>query len=112
MQLASKMRYISAQYIGFFKNDLWKKCATHSNAMAQLLYGKVKELDGIKVTQTVQANGVFLIMPGDVAERVQKKYFFYQWNEETSEYRLMTSWDTTEEDIENFVALLKKELKK
>ena len=110
MQLASKMRFIAAQYIAFFRNDLWKKCATHSNAMAQLLYQKVKDIDGIKITQKVQANGVFVILPGRVVEKVREQYFFYPWDEERSEYRWMTSWDTTEEDIEGFLELLKKEL--
>lgn len=111
MQLASKMRFIAAQYIAFFRNDLWKKCAIHSNSMAMLLFEKAKNIEGIKVTQPVQANGIFVIIPPEVAENLQKHYFFYPWNEETSEYRWMTSWDTTEEDINNFVDLLKKELK-
>jgi threonine aldolase len=111
MQLASKMRFISSQYIAFFNNDLWKKCASHSNLMAQLLYKKVKYIKGIKVTQKVQSNGVFVILPHDVAENLSKEYFFYPWDEKNSEYRWMTSWDTTEEDIENFVRLLKTLLK-
>ncbi|MBG0859459.1 MAG: low specificity L-threonine aldolase [Bacteroidales bacterium] len=112
MQLASKMRFISAQYIAFFHNDLWKKCASHANAMARLLSEKLKNIEGIKITQKVQANGVFVIMPNDVAERIREKYFFYPWDEQKSEYRLMTSWDTTEEDIGEFVDLLKDELTK
>jgi threonine aldolase len=112
MQLASKMRFISAQYLAYFRNDLWKKNAIHSNSMAMLLAEKMKDLVGIRITQEVQSNGVFVIMPHDVAEEVSKKYFFYPWNEMTSEYRLMTSWDTSEEDIDGFVGLLKKELRK
>ena len=112
MQLASKMRFISAQYIAYFRDDLWKKCATHSNSMANLLYEKLININLIKVTQAVQSNGVFAIIPHDIAGRVSKKYFFYPWNEQTSEYRLMTSWDTTEEDIEDFILILKEELKK
>jgi threonine aldolase len=111
MQLASKMRFISGQYIAFFRNDLWKKNASHSNAMAQLLYNKVKDLRGITITQKVESNGVFVIIPPDIVENLQNHYFFYPWDENRSEYRWMTSWDTTEEDIEKFVELLKKELK-
>jgi len=111
MQLASKMRYISAQYIAYFRNDLWKKCALHANSMASLLAEKLKGVPGLKITQPVQSNGVFVIMPRDVAEKVMKKYFFYSWNEEISEYRLMTSWDTEEEDIEDFVRILGEEMK-
>jgi len=112
MQLASKMRFISAQYIGYFKNDLWKKCAEHSNSMAGLLAEKLQKISEVKITQEVQSNGVFVIIPTEVAERVRKQYFFYPWNEKTSEYRLMTSWDTTEEDIEDFIYLLSAELEK
>ena len=112
MQLASKMRFISAQYIAYFRNDLWKKCASHSNAMARLLADNLRMISEVRITQDVQSNGVFLIMPHDIAERIMKKYFFYPWNEEISEYRLMTSWDTTEEDIDDFVRLLREELVK
>jgi len=110
MQLASKMRYISAQYIAYFGNDLWKRNALHANSMALLLAEKIKGIYSIRITQPVQSNGVFAIIPKEIAEKVSKSYFFYPWNELTSEYRLMTSWDTTEEDIENLVSLLKKEL--
>jgi threonine aldolase len=111
MQLASKMRFISAQYLAYFRNDLWKRTATHSNMMAQMLAEKLDGIKGISITQPVQSNGVFLIIPGPVAEKVRAQYFFYPWNEKTSEYRLMTSWDTTEEDIDGFIELLKSELR-
>jgi threonine aldolase len=110
MQLASKMRFISAQYIGYFRNDLWKGCAAHSNSMAKLLAEKLSKLNNVTITQPVQSNGVFVIIPQKVAEEVSRTFFFYPWNERISEYRLMTSWDTTEEDIEAFVALLKEGL--
>ena len=110
MQLASKMRFISAQYIAYFESDLWKRCATHSNKMANMLFERVKDLSGIRITQPVQSNGLFVIMPSDIAEKLQKHFFFYPWNEELSEYRWMTSWDTQEEDIKRFVSLLKMEL--
>jgi len=112
MHLASKMRYISAQYIAYFNDNLWKRCASHSNSMAQFLADKLSRIDKVTITQKVQSNGVFVIMPKAVAESMREKYFFYPWNEEIPEYRLMTSWDTTEGDIGDFVALLQKELKK
>jgi threonine aldolase len=111
MQLASKMRFISAQYIAFFRDDLWKECAAHSNNKALWLAGKLKEISKLRITQKVESNGVFIIIPDEVAKRVREHYFFYPWNEKISEYRLMTSWDTTDEDIEGFVKLLKEELK-
>jgi threonine aldolase len=110
MQLASKMRFISAQYLAYFNNNLWRRNAAHSNSMALILAEKMKNLGNIRITQPVQSNGVFAIIPKEVAEKVSRKYFFYPWNELTSEYRLMTSWDTKEEDIDDFVELLKKEL--
>ena len=110
MQLASKMRFISAQYIAYFRNDLWKTCALHSNEMAKILAGKLSTINGIKITQPVQSNGIFVIIPHAVAAKVNKSYFFYPWNEKKSEYRLMTSWDTTVEDIEDFVTLIGREM--
>ena len=112
MQLASKMRFISAQYIGYFRNDLWKTCAAHANAMAGLLADSLEKIPQVKITQKVQSNGVFVIMPDDIAEKINNHYFFYPWDEKRSEYRLMTSWDTQKEDIESFIRILKKELNK
>jgi threonine aldolase len=80
--------------------------------MARMLADKLKLIVEVKVTQEVQSNGVFVIMPADIAEKMRYHYFFYPWDERSSEYRLMTSWDTKEEDIEDFIMLLKKELRK
>jgi threonine aldolase len=112
MQLASKMRFISAQYLAWFRNDLWKELAEHSNNMARLLAAGLNQFPELKVTQKVESNGIFVIIPIEIAKRMQENYFFYPWNEKISEYRLMTSWDTQEEDIEGFIRLLKKELGK
>ena len=102
MQLASKMRFIAAQYIAYLTGELWKECASHSNAMAREMEKRVREIKGVTITQKVESNGVFLIMPPDVAEQIRKEYFFYPWNEQLSEYRLMTSWDTTSDDVDQF----------
>ena len=110
MQLASKMRYISAQFSALFTNDLWLKNATHANKMAQLLAKKVSEFPQIKITQPVEINGVFAIMPAEAIEKLQKRYFFYVWNETRSEVRWMTSFSTTREDVEMFVQALKEVL--
>jgi threonine aldolase len=112
MQLASKMRFISAQFIAYFRNDLWKKNAAHANKMAIILESRLKGIKKTRITQPVESNGIFVIIPHHVAEKVMKKYFFYPWNGNISEYRLMTSWDTTEEDIDDFVNLLEKEMNK
>ncbi len=108
MQLNSKMRFISAQFDALLTNDLWKRNATHSNAMAKLLEKELLKIPQVKVTQSVDANGVFVTIPPRVIPGLQEKYPFYVWNETTHEARLMCSWDTREEEVMGFVALLKK----
>ena len=107
MQLFSKMRFVSAQFVAYFNNDLWKKNATHSNKMAKLLEQAVRNISAIHITQSVDANGVFAIVPPEIIPQLQEKYFFYMWDEHRSEVRWMTSFDTEEEDITNFAALIK-----
>jgi threonine aldolase len=107
MQLASKMRFISAQFEVYLSGDLWKKNASHANSMARMLADEVSKIKGIKITQKVEANGVFAAIPKESIRKLQQESFFYVWNENKSEVRWMTSWDTTEEDIRNFVRLLR-----
>jgi len=107
MQLYSKMRFVSAQFLAYFENELWKRNAVHSNKMAQLLELEIKNIPSIQLTQNVDANGVFAIVPGEIIPVLQEKYFFYMWDEKRSEVRWMTSFDTQEEDILNFTALIK-----
>src|SRR2546425_2890747 len=105
--LASKMRFISAQFEALLTNNLWRENAAHANRMAQVLATELRKIPLIEITQKVGANGVFAIVPKKYVAVLQKKYFFYVWNEETSEVRFMTSFDTTEQDIKDFVALVK-----
>jgi len=112
MQLYSKMRFVGAQFTAYFAYDLWKETATHANKMAKLLEAEVAKIPEIKLTQPVEANGVFAIVPRKIIEPLQKRFFFYIWNDVTSEVRWMTSFDTTEEEIFEFVALLKELVKK
>ncbi len=107
MQLYSKMRFVSAQFLAYFENELWKRNAAHSNAMAKLLESEVKKIPAIQLTQEVEANGVFAIVPAEIIPQLQEKYFFYMWDEHRSEVRWMTSFDTEEDDVHNFVALIK-----
>ncbi|HRX10138.1 MAG TPA: low specificity L-threonine aldolase [Draconibacterium sp.] len=107
MQLYSKMRFVSAQFIAYFENDLWKKSATHANKMAKLLEAEVAKIPEIKLTQPVDANGVFAIVPKEIIKPLQEKFFFYIWNETSSEVRWMTSFDTTEEEILGFSGWIK-----
>jgi threonine aldolase len=102
MQLHSKMRFISAQFDALLSNDFWKKPAAHSNAMAKLLEKELLSIPSVKLTQSVDANGIFALLPPQIIPQLQKDYFFYVWNEKTSEVRLMCSWDTNEEDVKGF----------
>ena len=111
MHLPSKMRFISAQFETLLGTDLWRRSAAHANRMARVLASELEKIPQIKITQPVEANGVFAEIPAKFVPALQKKYFFYIWNEETSECRFMASFDTTEEDVRDFVALVRKTVK-
>jgi threonine aldolase len=111
MQLASKMRYISAQFSAYLADDLYLKTARHANAMAQLLVEKLNDIPEVKITQKSTANAVFAKLPKAIIKPLQEEYFFYEWDEQNHEVRWMCSWDTTETEIENFVSLIKTLLK-
>lgn len=103
MQLHSKMRFISAQFSALLSNDLWKRNAGHANRMAQRLEAGLKKFSSIRITQSVDANGIFAIVPSSIIPQLQQACFFYVWNERLSEVRLMCSWDTTEEDVDELI---------
>lgn len=112
MQLYSKMRFVGAQFIAYFENNLWKETATHANKMAKLLESEIIKIPEIIITQPVDANGVFAIVPREIIEPLQNKFFFYIWDDTKPEVRWMTSFDTTENEVLEFVELIKKLLKK
>jgi threonine aldolase len=105
-QLSSKMRFMAAQVVALLEDDLWLRSATHANAMAALLAQRVSAIPGVRVSRPVQANAVFAILPGALADAVRARYPFYTWDEGTGEVRWMCSWDTTEQDVAGFVAAL------
>jgi threonine aldolase len=107
MQLASKMRFVAAQFEALLTDDLWLQSARHANAMAALLAQEVSSLPRVRLTRPTQANGVFAILPPEVIPRMQEHAFFYVWDESTHEVRWMTSFDTTEEDVRGFAARLR-----
>lgn len=106
MQLASKMRYLAAQFTALLSGDLWLSNAQHANRMAKLLEAAVSRIPGVKLVYPVQANGVFAQVPREVIAKLQERYFFYVWDETASVVRWMCSWDTTEEDIHDFAGYL------
>ena len=115
MQLASKMRFVSAQLIALLDGDLWLRNATHSNAMAQRLRDGVEagikdgSINGVTLSRPTQANGVFAILPEGVADRLRQSFRFYDWDVATGEVRWMCSFDTTEEDVDALVAAVARE---
>jgi threonine aldolase len=108
MQLASKMRYISAQFSAFLSADLWLHNARHANEMAQLLAKELERIPGLKITQKVEANMVYAIIPNHCITALQKHYYFHRFNEKTCEVRLMCSFTTKKEDILGFAQALRK----
>ncbi|WP_243368170.1 threonine aldolase family protein [Fundidesulfovibrio soli] len=113
MQLASKMRYVAAQFTTLFETGLWLTNARNANAMAALLAREAAAMPGVEITRPVQANAVFARMPSAAIDAVQKRYFFYVWNPEPAErpeVRWMCSFDTTEADVRGFVDALREAL--
>ncbi len=106
-QLASKMRYISAQFLPFLTQHLWRDCANHANKMAAKLHEALSQMPDVTFTQPVESNQLFLTMPIEKSRKLHDKYYFYYWNEAIGELRLVTSWDTTEEDVCQFIEYLR-----
>jgi len=103
-QLASKMRFVSAQFVALLEGDLWLRSAAHANAMATRLAEGLAALPGVVVTQQVEANGVFVVLPVEIIEPLREAHHFYDWNRGTGEVRLMCSFDTNEGHVDRFVA--------
>lgn len=102
MQLASKTRFIAAQFEAMLTDELWRSTASHANKMAQLLRTTLLQFPQVKITKPTQANAIFAEIPRHWYEPLQEQYPFYVWKDSTHEVRLMCSWDTTEEDIVKF----------
>jgi len=114
MQLASKMRYVSAQFTAMLTNGLWRESAAQANSMAQLLARTVSSIPGVTVTRPVETNAVFARIPARAVHALQKRFFFYVWDptpENTPEVRWMCSFDTTEDDVNAFAQALRDALK-
>lgn len=106
-QLASKMRFIAAQFEALLTDGLWLENAARANGMARLLAAELGSVPRVRLTQPVESNAVFAHLPREHVAAVQREFFFYVWNEASSEVRLMCSFDTTEEDVRDLVRLIK-----
>ena len=107
MQLASKMRFLAAQFDALLSGELWLRCAGHANAMASRLAAGLDGVPGLTITRRVQTNAVFATLPPPVIESLQAQYPFYTWDEAVGEVRWMCSWDTTEADVDEFAVAVR-----
>ncbi len=107
-QLYSKMRYLSAQFIPYLNENIWLENAQRSNAAAQQLANAMSKIKGVEITQKVESNAIFFILPKDISDELRKLYFFYDWDESRNEMRIVCSWDTTQKDINDFTNYLQK----
>lgn len=109
-QLASKMRFISAQFEALLSTDLWLRNASHANAMAARLADAVAAIDGVEISHPVEANAVFARLDPQATERLlaelEGEHPFYVWDAATGEVRWMCSWDTEPEDVDAFAAAI------
>jgi threonine aldolase len=104
LQLASKMRFLAAQFDALLAGELWLRNARHANEMAARLADAVSRLPGLTVTRPVEANSVFAVLPSEVTAALQEQFDFYVWDEAAGEVRWMCAWDTTPEDVDVFAA--------
>jgi len=118
MQLGSKMRFLSAQLLTLFDGGLGLRSAGHANAMAARLRGALEALGaagsvpGLSFAYDSQANAVFAQLPNAAADRIRERFRFYDWDRAAGQVRWMTSFDTTEADIDAFVDAIREELAK
>jgi threonine aldolase len=111
MQLASKMRFIAVQFEALLTNDLWRRSAEHANRMARLLEAELRQIPEVRIVWKVEANGVFAQIPRHAIAKIKGKYFFYPWIEEKCIVRWMCSFDTTDEDVKDFVKVVAEAVK-
>ena len=109
-QLASKARYLAAQFLALAEDDLWLANARNANTMARRLADGVRDLPGVRITQPVEASAVFAVLPRPVTGRLQQDFHFYLWNEAIDEVRWMTNWATSAEDVDEFIAAIRSAL--
>jgi threonine aldolase len=108
-QLMSKTRFFAAQFLAYFADDLWLKNARQANAMASLLGQELKKFPQITICHPIQANEIFVKMPQKLVDYLwSNDAHFYSWHD--GQFRLVTSFTTTEQDVRQFVALIKEKL--
>ncbi|WP_313233926.1 threonine aldolase family protein [Tissierella praeacuta] len=107
MQLLSKMRFVSAQFVAYLSNELWKENASNANNMGKYFADRLLEIPGVTLKSKPETNMLFVYMKKDLINSLQKEFDFYLINEETNLIRLVTSFDTSKDDIDNFIEFIK-----
>jgi threonine aldolase len=110
LQLASKMRFLAAQFDAYLTDELWRRNASAANASASRLVAAVRAIDGVRITQAVQSNVVFAQLPADAIAPLQERFAFYTWDESNDVVRWMCSWDTSAADVDAFAAAIRAQL--
>ena len=108
MQLLSKMRFISCQFIPYIEDEVWKECATSANEMGSYLKDKLRDCKGVKVQEGFKTNMIFANFDKKIIDNLQEEFGFYLIDEETNLVRLVTSFDTEKEDIDKFIEAIEK----
>jgi threonine aldolase len=106
-QLASKMRFLAAQFDALMRDQLWLRNAVQANAMAARLAAAIDGAPGLRVTRPVETNAVFATLPAPAREALHERFAFYPWDESIGEVRWMCSWDTTEGDVDEFATAIR-----
>ena len=106
-QLTSKMRFVAAQFGALLQDDLWRASAAHANAMARRLAAGAAAVPGVEIVHPVQANAVFARLDPKHVAALQQDWFFHLWDERESVVRWMAAFDTTEADVDAFVASIR-----
>jgi threonine aldolase len=106
-QLASKMRFLAAQFDALMTEQLWRTNATRANGMAARLAAAVNGVPGLQITRPVQTNAVFAALPANASSQLRERFDFYPWDESVGEVRWMCSWDTTEDDVDEFAVAIR-----
>ncbi len=100
--------YAPAQYIPFFKNDLWKTLSTQANQQAQKIASIIKAIPHLSLSYPVETNQIFFTAPPSWLPLIQEEIFCYPWNQEKNEIRFITSWNTSDQDVKAVKSILSK----
>ena len=108
LQLVSKMRYLSAQYVPFFKNELWRSLANHANQKAKAIADFLQTIPQLALSYPVETNQIFFTAPSSWLASIQEKIQCLTWDQEKNEIRFIASWSTSEKDVEDVQSLFLK----